>query len=706
MKASVLAFKSLRAQIIICVALPVVATLGLILFFLLSEFYEQLKAGALANIQLTTAKAAEEIDKANLESITIPKTMAIAQQNGLFGNRVESIRFAEEVLALHPQLTGAYFGYEPNADGQDGVFLESASEEDRRAVDESGRFLPYWYRDHDDDSVIQLEPLVDMETSFYYQGAKNRATGEIETRNISFADELSKLYETPPPDREMSVDDFAMITEPYVYEGKLIVEQTYPIIIDGEFKGIAGVDRALAFLQRYLENLKDYQTAEFMLVSRRGRVIASTMPGDFKGVRVEDMPNRGILSEFYQGGMDAEIRLVKTASGQRRFYDSVKVPTGHWTLVMSVATQEIYAPLNRHVAYLATISVLGLSITLLLMIWLANSICRRLTHAANLAGRVADGDLTADVEVATQDEAGVVLRSLQAMIGNLNALIGKVKSSSIQLTSTATTISSNAKSQEEAVGNFESSTNSIAAAIKEISTTSQELSSTMNKVTDNANNTANLADSGRTSLDSLETEMGKLATVNDAISERLNVIRERAQNVNQVITTITTVADRANLLSLNASIEAAKAGKFGRGFSVVASEIRLLADRTAEATLEIEKMVKEMQDAVASGVDEMTNLNRQMGESASEVNAVSNQLTAIIQQVQELTEQFENVRQGMDTQSIGAKHIDEAMLQLKEAARSTSSSITGFKRATEELQSLVSILRTEVNRFQMKGGEG
>jgi len=706
MKASVLAFKSLRAQIIICVALPVVATLGLILFFLLSEFYEQLKAGALANIQLTTAKAAEEIDKANLESITIPKTMAIAQQNGLFGNRVESIRFAEEVLALHPQLTGAYFGYEPNADGQDGVFLESASEEDRRAVDESGRFLPYWYRDHDDDSVIQLEPLVDMETSFYYQGAKNRATGEIETRNISFADELSKLYETPPPDREMSVDDFAMITEPYVYEGKLIVEQTYPIIIDGEFKGIAGVDRALAFLQRYLENLKDYQTAEFMLVSRRGRVIASTMPGDFKGVRVEDMPNRGILSEFYQGGMDADIRLVKTASGQRRFYDSVKVPTGHWTLVMSVATQEIYAPLNRHVAYLATISVLGLSITLLLMIWLANSICRRLTHAANLAGRVADGDLTADVEVATQDEAGVVLRSLQAMIGNLNALIGKVKSSSIQLTSTATTISSNAKSQEEAVGNFESSTNSIAAAIKEISTTSQELSSTMNKVTDNANNTANLADSGRTSLDSLETEMGKLATVNDAISERLNVIRERAQNVNQVITTITTVADRANLLSLNASIEAAKAGKFGRGFSVVASEIRLLADRTAEATLEIEKMVKEMQDAVASGVDEMTNLNRQMGESASEVNAVSNQLTAIIQQVQELTEQFENVRQGMDTQSIGAKHIDEAMLQLKEAARSTSSSITGFKRATEELQSLVSILRTEVNRFQMKGGEG
>ncbi|MFB9900233.1 methyl-accepting chemotaxis protein [Cerasicoccus arenae] len=627
--------------------------------------------------------------------------MAIAQQNGMFGHREDSIHYAQEILKLHPQLTGAYFGYEPNADGQDHEFIGSVDEEFAKAVDETGRFLPYWYRDHENDSNILLTPLVDMETSFYYQGVKNRALGDSELKNIGFATELSKHYVPQKVDRHTSTNELAMVTEPYDYEGKLIVEQTYPIIIDDEFKGIAGVDRALAFLQSYLEELKPYKTAEFILISRRGRIIAATMDSKLKSKRVEDLDISDTLLKFYKMSLDSNILLVKEPDGEERFYDSVKIETGKWTLVMSVAKSEIYAPLNRHVAYMATVSIIGLIITLVVMVWLANSISRRISHAAILASRVADGDLTAKVAVTGNDEAGVLLRAIKTMISNLNTLIGQVKGSSVQLSATATKISANAKQQETAVNEFETSTNSIAAAVKEISTTSQELSNTMSDVTSSANETAALADSGRKSLEDMETVMGKLAEANAAISTKLSVISDRAKNVNRVITTITTVADQTNLLSLNAAIEAEKAGEYGLGFSVVAREIRRLSDQTAVATLDIEQMIKEMHSSVASGVGEMEHFSQQMKQSMGGVQAVSKQLVEIIKHVQELTTQFESVRQGMDTQSIGAKHIDQAMLGLKDAARSTTSSILGFNQATRELQQSVKVLRSEVDKFDV-----
>ncbi|WP_309387174.1 methyl-accepting chemotaxis protein [Cerasicoccus frondis] len=728
MERTTLQFRSIRSQIIVCVALPVVATIALICYLLLGEFYNQLEAGAMENINLTTERAAQEIDKTNLETISFPKAMAFAQKNGMFGQRHSSIAYARDMLAAHPQLTGSYFGYEPNADGADTEFLETASEEDKRALEPDGRFLPYWYRDHDDDTLLELEPLVDMEESFYYQGAKNLAQGASELRNISFASELSKHYN---PARAHSMDDptnaLAMVTEPYVYEGKLIVEQTYPIVIDGEFKGIAGVDRALAYMQSYLTSLKQYESAEFTLISKRGRIIASTVDGAtqsalteaelsgagqdviedleeklWKAKRIEDIDTDDTLLNFYKMHGSSNGLLIKGADGVERFYDAAKIPTGDWTLVMSVNKSEIYEPVNERIAFLVAVSCFGVLATLGIMVWLANNIAQRISHAAKLASRVADGDLTAKVEVNTEDETGTLLRAIKTMIGNLNILISQVKGSSMQLTSTATKISSNAKTQQTAVNEFESSTNSIAAAVKEISTTSQELSNTMSDVTNSANETKALADSGRKGLEEMEKMMNKLAEANDGISGKLSVISERAKNVNRVITTITTVADQTNLLSLNAAIEAEKAGEYGLGFSVVAREIRRLSDQTAVATLDIEQMIKEMHASVDSGVVEMEHFSAQMKQSVTGVQAVSNQLASIIKHVQELTVQFGAVKQGMDTQSVGAHHIDEAMLQLKDAARATTASISGFNQATMDLQQAVKVLRAGIDKFDTK----
>src|SRR5258707_5239201 len=211
------------------------------------------------------------------------------------------------------------------------------------------------------------------------------------------------------------------------------------------------------------------------------------------------------------------------------------------------------------------------------------------------------------------------------MTGDLGSLIGRIQQSSIALMSTATEIAATARQQGEAVSDYGASTSEAAAAVKEISATSLELLKTMNEVSEVANHTASMAGEGQGSLAEMGRSMRQLAESTTSISSKLSVISERAAHINLAVTTITKVADPTNLLSINAAIEAEKAGEYGLGFLVVAREIRRLADQTAVATLDIERMVKEMQSSVAAGVMEMDKFSDQVRRGVDEVAQLGDQ---------------------------------------------------------------------------------
>jgi methyl-accepting chemotaxis protein WspA len=195
--------------------------------------------------------------------------------------------------------------------------------------------------------------------------------------------------------------------------------------------------------------------------------------------------------------------------------------------------------------------------------------------------------------------------------------------------------------------------------------------------------------------------MEKMATASTAIAEKLADINAKVTNITSVVTTINKVADQTNLLSLNAAIEAAKAGEFGQGFAVVAREIRRLADQTAIATLDIEQMVKEMQSSVSSGVMGMEKFAQEVQSAVREVNDISGQIARIIEQVQGLGPRFESVNEGMESQSVGARQITEAMIQLSEATRNTAETQRDAVRAIELLDQAARVLHREVSRFNV-----
>jgi methyl-accepting chemotaxis protein WspA len=183
----------------------------------------------------------------------------------------------------------------------------------------------------------------------------------------------------------------------------------------------------------------------------------------------------------------------------------------------------------------------------------------------------------------------------------------------------------------------------IAAAVREISATGEALAETMEEVSRRAGQASTLAAAGREGLGGIETTMGQLMESTGSISAKLGIIREKSENINALVTTITKVADQTNLLSINAAIEAEKAGEYGRGFLVVAREIRRLADQTAVATLDIENTVRLMQDAVSAGVMQMDKFGGEFRSGVERVQEINCQTGRIIEEVEGLTSRFQSV---------------------------------------------------------------
>jgi len=299
---------------------------------------------------------------------------------------------------------------------------------------------------------------------------------------------------------------------------------------------------------------------------------------------------------------------------------------------------------------------------------------------------------------------------LQSLIGGFLALLvgavfayfiskritNPVADLSIHLTSSATQISSSAVHQQSNVTALMASSNQIASAAKEISATSQELLRAMVEIADAAESTASLAHEGRLGLKGMETSMQTLSAASNGISSKLATIRSKAGRINSVVTAITKVADQTNLLSLNASIEAEKAGEAGAGFAVVAREIRRLADQSAISTLDIEQIVEEMQEAVASGVAEMREFSDAVQGGIGAAETIQGQFGEIIKRVESIAPRYETVQQGMQNQSVGAKQISDAMWQLTETARQTSDSAKELNEVSVQLHEALRILKERI----------
>ena len=322
-----------------------------------------------------------------------------------------------------------------------------------------------------------------------------------------------------------------------------------------------------------------------------------------------------------------------------------------------------------------------------------------LKEMTDVAERIAAGDLM--VTVTPRSERDVLGHALANMVQRLSSLVGEVQRSGDEVNTSVNEIAGTARQQQATAAEIAATTTEIGATSKQISATSKELVRTMNEVSSVAEESASLAGSGQAGVTRMEETMRHVMDAAASINARLGVLNEKAGGINQVVTTITKVADQTNLLSLNAAIEAEKAGEYGRGFAVVATEIRRLADQTAVATYDIERMVKDIQSAVTAGVMGMDKFSEEVRRGMREVQEVGNQLSQIIHQVQALAPRFEAVSEGMHAQATGAEQITESLGQLSDAAQQTVESLRQSNQVIDGLNRATAGMRSSVSRFSV-----
>ncbi|MEI6560496.1 MAG: methyl-accepting chemotaxis protein [Verrucomicrobiota bacterium] len=291
--------------------------------------------------------------------------------------------------------------------------------------------------------------------------------------------------------------------------------------------------------------------------------------------------------------------------------------------------------------------------------------------------------------------AALVIQMLGAALKNLMLAL-------IQVNGSATEMAATLKEQQASANEVASTSMEIGSTAKEISATTKELGKTMSDVAGVSEQTAEIAAGGQASLSRLESTMGQIMGATASISGKLAILNEKTANINTMVTTINKVADQTNLLSLNAAIEAEKAGEYGQGFAVVATEIRRLADQTAVATYDIEQMVKEMQSAVSAGVMGMDKFAEEVRRGNEEVCGVTAQLVQIIQQVQALSPRFESVNEGMQMQSTAAGQISEALTQLGDTAQQSAQALRQNSDAIEQLMQAAQGLQVAASQLKSK----
>lgn len=670
---------TLSGRMLLLGVLPTMLVIGAIVTLNTLDDFRDLRRVEEHLLELSAQSAANELSIRNDRWNNVAAVMALAQNYGMFGQRKASCDFVKTTNAIFPLIVGAFIVYEPNADGQDAAALNEA-DLPRDAMDANGRFVPNWRKES---GIDVLHPRTGMDSAQSYQATKG--------------------------DYGKSGKSEAVVAEPLLRDGQVVVTHAYPIVIQGRFAGNAGVDRDLGTLSGIAANIKSRIGAEVFILSAGDRFISATTDGagGSNPLRMQELaksPYSALAGSWRSGKAETRIfEAIDPVLGEPCIYARAPVEIGGWNVIVRRTKADVLHAANAAMKRNIVVGIIGLAIVGCLMFFVTHSVSWRVRCAAEVANRIASGDLTQPIsESSSRDETGQLIKSMSMMDSNLNSLIGTVKKASIGLNSTATEMASSSRQQEASASSFGASSSQIAAAVKEISATSTALVRTMDEMNAGAIATAHLATDGRKTLQGMEGRMGELDKATESVAEKLATINEKASKITAVVTTITKVADQTNLLSVNAAIEAEKAGEYGAGFLVVAREIRRLADQTAGATLDIEQMVQQMQSAVSAGVMEMDRFSEQVRRGVQAVAALSAQMSEIIERVNSSSESFRIVNEGMQSQSQGTQQISEAMVTLTGNATQTMQSIREFGQAATELQTAIASLRSSISTFKLR----
>jgi methyl-accepting chemotaxis protein len=349
------------------------------------------------------------------------------------------------------------------------------------------------------------------------------------------------------------------------------------------------------------------------------------------------------------------------------------------------------------------ISLIGIALLvgMVLALLVARSISRALGNGVAIAERLAQGDLTVSIVADSKDETGLLLAAMKSMAENLRQVIGQVTGTASQVASAASQLSSTAERIATGAEQVAAQSGTVATAGEEMSSTSGDIAQNCQMAATGAQRASQSAQNGADVVEHTVTVMGQIAEKVQETAKTVASLGARSDQIGAIIGTIEDIADQTNLLALNAAIEAARAGEQGRGFAVVADEVRALAERTTRATREIGEMIKAIQNETKGAVTAMEQGVRQVEAGTEEAAKSGLALRDILEQVNDVAMQVHQIATAAEEQTATTGEISSNMLQITEVVQLTSQGAQESATAAAQLSGHAEELQRLVGHFRI-----
>jgi len=403
-------------------------------------------------------------------------------------------------------------------------------------------------------------------------------------------------------------------------------------------------------------------------------------------------------------GSDFSLATTLMFQADKRFDDLNKSLVELLALENKLGRESYDASLKtygRVIMIFVIVIVIAIAVSLFVSIALTRFVLTPIKRTVEVIGEISGGDLTRRIDVDSRDEIGGMAVQFNAFVQNLHDTVTRVAESSNKVASAADTLDSNSGQMATGVEQAASQINNVATASEEMSTTSMEIAQNCVKAAKSSEKANTSAVSGETITRETEEVMNR---INVRVKESAGIIKklgERSDQIGVIVELINEIADQTNLLALNAAIEAARAGEHGRGFAVVADEVKKLAERTTDATQEIEKTIQSMQAETKSAVTSMEQGVKEVEVGTSETSKSGSALKDILEQIRIVASEVNQIAAASEQQTATTNEITSNILQISTAMQETARNIQGSAGAASQMANLSKELQGIVHRFRL-----
>lgn len=604
-----------------------------------------------------------------------------------FGNTL-----VRDLTLQAPQILGAYLTFEPNAlDGNDSAF----SNNDAAGSNERGRFSPYWVRDEQG----KLEYSASTEES-------------INDTSMQGNKPTNWWYECPKQTLKPCV------TDPYLFEGTLMVSVVRPLLENGRFIGQSGADIKLSFVTDLVTsyNRQAYGgKGRIRLLSEDG-VIAADSQGQDLGQNAKgrlngafDQVRNAITSNTPNFTLDKEQGVVRAI-----IPFAVVNDVSTWAVVMEMPVEAVLADAlaveaammaerNRTLIGQIVVGLAILACALFAVIVVMKKTVAPIRRVARMIKDVAEGegDLTRNLTVESRDEVGVLAHNMNLFVAKLRELICQVKDAASHVNGAADSSATIARRNADQIHRQQFEIDQVATAVNEMSAAVQEIANSANLAADSAASASRAAVDGRNVVKATADQTRVVATEMGTVAGVIGELATQSDKIVSILDVIRAIADQTNLLALNAAIEAARAGDAGRGFAVVADEVRTLAQRTQASTVEIQQMIDGIITNTDAAVQAVQRGRERMDEGVKLSGEAEQALVTITEAVAVISDLNAQIATAVEEQSAVTEDlsrnvttIGSVATELAESTASSSADADALAERAGQLAGLVARFRT------------